>query len=197
MDLKERELIQRCRDGDRRAFEILVKRYQRRVFGIAFGIVRDTEEAADVAQEAFYRAYKNIAGFKGNSSFYTWIYRITVNLAFDLAKRRARTQTVEHDEMRRGNEEQSDWRALQPDVENPDRALVSKELAERVSEAMARLSETHRAVLVLREIEGLTYEEIARVMNSSQGTVMSRLFHARKNMQKMLHGYLRNGGGDA
>ncbi len=189
---EDRELVRRTVGGDRSAFGSLVERYQKRVYAVAFGIVRDREDAWDVAQEAFVKAFKNLDRFEGDSTFFTWMYRITYNLAIDHYRSRGRRETgVDLDE--RGVE-----RALQAEDRpnlggDPDQMSDRAELSRVLHEAMGKLSDKHRAIIVLREVEGLSYEEIAAVLGIAKGTVMSRLFHARKNLQTLLRPYVEGG----
>ena len=189
---EERGWVEASLDGDNKAFGKLVERYQKRVYALAFGILRNRDDAWDVAQEAFVKAYKNLGSFEGNSAFYTWLYRITYNLCLDTVRSKGRRDMVELDEKKPRHEE-----ALENEdssrVEHPTAALDRKELAEVVQKAMTQLSEKHRAIIVLREIEGLSYEEMADVLKISKGTVMSRLFHARRNLQVLLKPYLDEG----
>lgn len=190
MDTDERDLIARSQKGDHKAFEELVKRYQRKVFGIAYGIVRNAEDAMDVSQEVFLRSYRNLKGFKGQSRFYTWIYRIAVNLSIDVVNKRKKTPLLLQDEARSVDDASRTWEGLLPNCGNPARELDTRELGEQVVLGLDQLSEKHRAVLILREVEGLSYQEISLAMDCSRGTVMSRLFHARANMKKVLRAYL-------
>lgn len=184
-------LVEAARGGDRRAFGELVERYQRRVYAIAFGILRNREDAWDVAQEAFVKAYKNLDRFEGNSAFYTWLYRITYNLSIDTLREKARRDTVDIGETKKLEEAMD--RDGRSDVGNPDETAHRKELAAVIEKALSLLSEKHRAIIVLREIEGLSYEEMAEVLAISKGTVMSRLFHARQNLQALLLPYVQGG----
>src|SRR5687768_8092600 len=181
----DRELVESARKGDRDAFRTLFERYHRRAYALAFGVLRHQDDALDVVQDAFIKAHKYLDKFEGNSSFYTWLYRIVMNLAIDHLRKHRRVKPVELDESRMedGAEE-----GLVPRIlgSNPGRALQDKEIRTRIDRALEELSENHRAVLVMRELEGLSYEEMAQVMDCSKGTIMSRLFHARKNMQKRL-----------
>ncbi|HEY1814023.1 MAG TPA: sigma-70 family RNA polymerase sigma factor [Kofleriaceae bacterium] len=175
----DRELVEAARGGDREAFRTLFERYNRRAYALALGIVRQPDDALDVVQEAFIKAHKHLDRFEGTSSFYTWLYRIIMNLAIDLLRKRKRVTELAED---------SDEAGLLPQLlgGNPGRALMDKEIRARIDAALAELSDNHRAVLVMRELEGLTYEEMAKAMGCSKGTIMSRLFHARKNMQRQL-----------
>ncbi len=191
----EEQLIALCKEGDKRALQQLVKRYQRRAFAIAFGMLRDRENAFDAAQDAFVKVFRNIKGFKGDSSFYTWFYRIVTNVCIDHCRRQARAKTVDYDDSYR-RRDQSEFYSLSGNTRNmhPQAAYEKGELKEALNEAIAKLTENHRMVILLREVEGMSYEEIAQTMNCQVGTVMSRLHHARKNLQSALKPYLRASG---
>ncbi|HLL21244.1 MAG TPA: sigma-70 family RNA polymerase sigma factor [Kofleriaceae bacterium] len=184
-NVDDHDLVFAARKGDRDAFKTLFERYHRRAYSLAFGVLRHPDDALDVVQDAFIKAHKYLDKFEGNSSFYTWLYRIVMNLAIDHLRKRRRVKPVELDEARL--EEGADS-ALIPRIlgSNPSRALMDKRIRARIDQALDELSENHRAVLVMRELEGLSYEEMAQTMGCSKGTIMSRLFHARKNMQKRL-----------
>lgn len=171
--------------GDRDAFKTLFERYHRRAYALAFGVLRHQDDALDVVQDAFIKAHKYLDKFEGNSSFYTWLYRIVMNLAIDHLRKHRRIKPVELDEMRLDNDGDD---PLLPRIlgGNPGRALLDKQIRDRIDQALDQLSENHRAVLVMRELEGLSYEDMAQAMSCSKGTIMSRLFHARRNMQKRL-----------
>ena len=182
----DRELVESARKGDRDAFRVLFERYHRRAYALAFGVLRHQDDALDVVQDAFIKAHKYLDKFEGNSSFYTWLYRIVMNLAIDHMRKHRRVKPVELDEQHLDGTVGDD--ALLPKIlgGNPGRALLDKEIRARIDQALGELSENHRSVLVMRELEGMSYEEMATAMNCSKGTIMSRLFHARKNMQKRL-----------
>ena len=182
-------LVKRAQGGDQRAFRTLVERYQRRVFGIAFGLLKDREAALDVAQEAFVRVHKYLPQFKGSSSFYTWLYRITVNVSVDLLRKR-RPEELELDEEVSADDEGSAGELAAHVGTNPQRAALRRELAEKIGEALEALPPKHRAILLLREVDGMSYEDLARTLEIPKGTVMSRLFHARLKVQKVLNEYL-------
>lgn len=186
---RERDLkwVRAARGGDRRAFAKLVDAYQQRVYAIAYGIVRERDDAWDVAQEAFVKAYQNLSRFEGTSAFYTWLYRITYNVSIDHVRDRARRQSP------RDEPETVHERATGAGPEHPEQVSDRKELAAVLRAAMQQLSEKHRAIIVLREVEGLSYEEMAEVLGISKGTVMSRLFHARQNLQEILRPYVETG----
>jgi RNA polymerase sigma-70 factor (ECF subfamily) len=181
------ELVGLAGEGDRDAFRELVERYQRRVLAVVMGMLHDREAALDVTQETFIKAYRSIGRFKGDASFYTWIYRIAVNLAIDYQRREWRRPIVEN---QRGAEAPGEdlldrLRDESPGAD-PFQAAKDSELRERVRQAIDELTPDHKAVILLRELDGLSYEEISRVMQCSKGTVMSRLHYARKKLQKRL-----------
>lgn len=185
---EEREWVAAALDGDNKAFGKLVERYQKKVYGLAFGILRNREDAWDVAQDAFVKAYKNLGTFEGNAAFYTWLYRITYNLSLDVLRSKGRRQTEELTE-----QTQEAAGDDSPRPEHPSETAERRELADVVKQAMTKLTEKHRAIIVLREIEGLSYEEMAEVLQISKGTVMSRLFHARRNLAALIEPYLKEG----
>lgn len=190
MELDDLTLVTRARAGDPAAFRALVVRYQRKVYAVALGIVKDPDQAWDVAQEAFVRVHQHLAEFKGESAFSTWVFRIATHLGID-SVRRERTRS-------RDDLEEADEAALAEGGEgilatalgtNPQESALRRELAGKIGEALSRLPEKHRTILVLREVEGLSYEELAERLQIHKGTVMSRLFHARRKMQALLRRY--------
>jgi RNA polymerase sigma-70 factor (ECF subfamily) len=190
-DDDDRALVDRARAGDREAFRALFDRHHRRAYGLALGVVKRHDDALDVVQDAFIKAHRALAGFEGASSFYTWLYRIVMNVAIDHLRRGKRSQSVDWsdaEERRLHDEIAGDVEGIVPRLldEHPGKALVRKEMRAHLTTALASLSDNHRAVLVMRELEGLSYEEMAQAMGCSKGTIMSRLFHARKNMQRRL-----------
>ncbi len=189
-DAGDRELVERSRKGDHDAFRQIFERYRRRAYALALSVVHDRDAALDVVQDAFLRAYRALDGFEGSASVYTWLYRIVMNVGIDHLRKHGRHKTVDYDDAVAHLEEESsaDTAALVPQLVrgNPAKEMARREIRERIDDALGKLSPNHRAVLVLREIDGLSYEEMAKVMKCSKGTIMSRLFHARKNMQKLL-----------
>ncbi len=186
-------LVKRVRSGDQRAFKLLVERYQRKVYAIALGMLKDKEEAMDVSQEAFVKVFKYLEHFKGDSSFYTWLYRITTNICIDVIRRRnsGRGEQVEFDESIQHDLGEAQIGALGSRLgTNPQKSALRRELAEKIQEALQQVPEKHRAILLLREVEGLSYEDLARTLDIPKGTVMSRLFHARAKVQEILREYL-------
>ncbi|HRE89136.1 MAG TPA: sigma-70 family RNA polymerase sigma factor [Myxococcota bacterium] len=188
----DQALVERAVQGDQKAFRQLVERYQRKVYTIAFGVVRNPDTALDITQDAFVRVHKNLATFKGDSSFYTWIYRIVLNLCIDRKRRQARQAEVDYDDGISHGDGFTDGPTLaSTGIDNPAQAAHRKELVEHMDRALATLSEEHKAILLMREVDGLSYEELAETLDIPKGTVMSRLFHARKNFQKSLTRYLK------
>ena len=187
------QLVARFKAGDVAAFQLLVERYEQRVRTIAYGVVRNTDLAEDLAQEAFIKLYKYLPSFKGESSFYTWFYRIVLNLGIDYTRKRRRQSAIFVDKQARQHEAYSVDRDADFAAEGagPDVDMDRKELRGQINEAMAQLSADHRMVIMLREVEGLSYQEISEVVGCSKGTVMSRLHHARKRLQKFLTPFLQ------
>lgn len=172
-------LVERVQSGDREAFGLLVEKYQRKLLRLVMRMVRDPAEAEDVAQEAFVKAYRALPNFRGESAFYTWLYRIGVNTAKNwLMANGRRMPTVSEIVDEDGDD--IDGSHLLRDDETPDRVLLSKQIGETVNAAMEALPDDLRTAIVLREIEGLSYEEIAQVMDCPIGTVRSRIFRARE-----------------
>lgn len=189
----DHDLVQRVQAGDSAAFRELFDKYHRRAFAVAMGVVKNQDDALDAVQEAFVKVHKNIDKFHGNSSFYTWLYRIVMNVSIDHVRKKSRRKSLDFDE--RALHEESEVAgdgALVPNLTNanPGKAALRRELGGAIQTALAELPEHHRAVIVLREIEGMSYEEMAEALEVPKGTVMSRLFHARKKMQAALAPYL-------
>jgi len=183
-------LVDAARAGDASAFEALVVRYQRKVYAVALGIVRDPDQAWDVSQEAFVRVHGHLAEFKGDSSFQTWVMRIASHLAIDSLRRERKNRRDQLEDVREEVIGEAGEGILSTPLGNdPSANLLRRELATRMQAALDELPEIHRTILVLREVEGLSYEELAERLSIQKGTVMSRLFHARKKMQAALAGY--------
>jgi RNA polymerase sigma-70 factor (ECF subfamily) len=185
---EDRALITRAQTGDMGAFRRLVERHQRRAFAVALALVRDENDARELVQEAFLRVHKGLPSFQGGSSFFTWLYRIITNLSIDLMRKPGR-QTTDLDEARLEQDDGADvdvpLLGRLPSADPVD-AVRRREIGARLLNALDALPSYHRAVVVMREIDGLSYEEMAQVMGVSKGTIMSRLFHARQKLQRAL-----------
>jgi len=189
----DRTLVERVQGGDERAFRALYERYHRRAFAVAYGVVKNKQDALDVVQDGFVKVHKHIGKFQGSSSFYTWLYRIIMNLSIDHVRRRKNSKGLEYDDGvgREADEVAGDGTLLPRILDaNPGKTVVRRELLEKIQGALDELPEYHRAVILLREIEGLTYEEMSETLGVPKGTIMSRLFHARKKMQAALSDYM-------
>lgn len=189
MEKTDEQLVEQARRGDKEAFRELFERYQRKVMTVAVGMVGNPEDAMEIVQDTFVKAYEHLNRFKGESSFYTWLFRIAVNRAIDLRRFRKRNPTTGlEDEFRYPDSDQpyDDFLGDEEERTDPVRHAEVHEIGKRVAQAIAELTPDHRAVILLREVEGLSYEEISRVMQCSKGTVMSRLHYARKKLQKKL-----------
>lgn len=181
----DQQLVERAQRGDKKAFELLVSKYQRKLGRLLSRFIRDPAEVEDVAQEAFIKAYRALPSFRGESAFYTWLYRIGINTAknYLVALGRRAPTTTEFDSEEAENFEDGDQLR---DVNTPENELMSKQIAETVNSTMEELPEELRTAIVLREIDGLSYEEIANVMNCPIGTVRSRIFRARETIADRL-----------
>jgi len=183
-------LLEKARAGDAEAFRALVVRYQTKVFAVALGIVKDQDLAWDVAQDAFVRVHQHLRDFKGESAFSTWLFRIATHLSIDAVRKERSAKRDDLDEVDEAVlSEGADGILATSLGSNPQQTVLRKELVEKMTEALAELPVAHRTVLVLREVEGLSYEELAERLDVPKGTVMSRLFHARKKMQALLRNY--------
>lgn len=190
----DKALVKRAQNGDAEAFRVLFERYHRRAYSLALGVVRNPDDALDVVQEGFIKAHRYLDRFKGTSSFYTWLYRIVMNLSIDHLRKHKRNRHVDWTDAIGGdNDNAVGDESLLPRIlgQHPGKEIIRKEIRGQISKALGELSENHRAVIVMREIDGLSYAEMAEAMGCSKGTIMSRLFHARKNMQLLLHDYVK------
>jgi RNA polymerase sigma-70 factor (ECF subfamily) len=172
-------LVERVRNGDKRAFELLMEKYRRKIGRLLSRMVRDPEEVEDIAQETFIKAYRALPQFRGDAAFYTWLYRIAVNTAKNYLAARNRNMLTVSD-MVAEDEEGGEERYAAPDIDTPDAQLLSKQIAYAVNEAVEALPEELRTAITLREIEGMSYEDIAVFMGCPIGTVRSRIFRARE-----------------
>lgn len=185
----DQQLVARVQAGDNRAFDLLVRKYQHRILGLVSRYVHDADEVQDVAQEAFIKAYRALPGFRGESAFYTWIYRIAINTAKNHLV--ARSRRPPGSDMELEDAEYLDGGAALRELETPESALFGEELKSVVEQAIAALPEDLRTAVTLREFDGLSYEDIADVMSCPVGTVRSRIFRAREAIDQRVRAQLR------
>ena len=178
------QLVRLAQKGDSEAFEELVARHRDKIYARAFTMMRNEEEALDLSQEAWIKAWQRLVQFQGDSSFATWMTRIVINLCLDQLRRQKRMRSESVDEM--DEESGGVERQMEPVIINPTERLERGELRKRIDAALEKLSHEHRTVLVLHEFEEMEYKEIARTMGCSIGTIMSRLFYARRRMAGLL-----------
>jgi len=186
----EEELVRRARRGDLSAYDGLVRRYQERIYATIYHMTSNHEDANDLAQESFIKAFQALKTFKGGSSFYTWLYRIAVNKTINFLKQRKNRNHMSLNDVDFNAEHDPDLVALVSD-KTPRRDASLTELQEKLNAALLKLSEPHRLVVVLHDVQGLSHDEIAKVMDCNIGTVRSRLFYARQQLQGFLSDYLR------
>ena len=189
-EVHESELVKRARRGDLGAYDELVRRYQERVYATVYHMTSNHEDANDLAQEAFIKAFQALKSFKGGSSFYTWVYRIAVNKTLNFLKSRKNRSHFSLNDVDFNAENNPDLVALISE-KTPRREVGLTELQEKLNEAMQQLSEQHRLVVTLHDVQGLPHEEIAKIMDCNVGTVRSRLFYARQQLQGFLADYLK------
>jgi len=186
----EDALVRRARRGDLKAYDELVKRYQERIYATVYHMTSNHEDANDLAQEAFIKAFQALKSFKGGSSFYTWLYRIAVNKTINFLKQRKNRTHMSLNDIDFNAEHDPDLMALISE-QTPRRAAGLTELQEKLNAALLKLSEPHRLVVVMHDVQGLSHEEIAEAMDCNIGTVRSRLFYARQQLQGHLADYLK------
>jgi RNA polymerase sigma factor (sigma-70 family) len=186
----EMKLVKLAQGGDLSAYDELVKRYQERIYATVYHMTANHEDANDLAQEAFIKAFQALRSFKGGSSFYTWVYRIAVNKTINFLKQRKNRAQMSLDDLDINAEHDPDLVALISE-KTPRREISLVELQEKLNVAMQKLSEPHRLVVTLHDVQGLSHEEIAEIMECNIGTVRSRLFYARQQLQAYLSDYLK------
>jgi RNA polymerase sigma-70 factor (ECF subfamily) len=192
-DVSELDLVKRCQDGDSEAFDELVTRYRTRVFGMIYNMVHNEQDAWDLAQDSFVKAWKSIKRFRGQSSFYTWIYRIVMNVTIDwLRKKQVKAGGAEFDDSIQLKEVDPASKTVPKQEALPSENIKQREIRTEIDKAIAQLSPEHRAVILMKEIDGMQYHEIAEALGCSIGTVMSRLFYARKKLQNLLRDCYEN-----
>ncbi len=188
LDPPDHELVTLARKGDTEAYDELVTRHRNRIYGLAYNMTSNREDAEDLVQEVFVKAYDSLKKFKGDSSFYTWIYRIAVNRAINFIKKRKRRTGLSLDDVDGGIERDPAYVELSS-RDTPFRDATLSEIQEKMNKALQTLSEKHRAVVVLHDIQGIPHDEIANMLKVSSGTVRSRLFYARQALQVELSEY--------
>jgi RNA polymerase sigma-70 factor (ECF subfamily) len=188
--VEESVLVRRARKGDLDAYNDLVRRYQERIYATVYHMTSNHEDANDLAQEAFIKAYQALKSFKGGSSFYTWVYRIAVNKTINFLKQRKNKAHMSLDDLDFNAEHDPDLVSLISE-KTPRREIGLAELQEKLNAAMQKLSEPHRLVVTLHDVQGESHEEIAKIMDCNIGTVRSRLFYARQQLQALLSDYLK------
>jgi len=192
-DVSELDLVRRCQAGDTEAFDELVTRYRTRVFGMIYNMVHSEQDAWDLAQDSFLKAWKSIKRFRGRSSFYTWIYRIVMNVTIDwLRKKQIKGVGTEFDDAIQLRQVDPASKTVPKTEALPYETMERDEIRVRIDKAIAQLSSEQRAVILMKEIEDMQYHEIAEALGCSIGTVMSRLFYARKKLQTLLRDVYEN-----
>jgi RNA polymerase sigma-70 factor, ECF subfamily len=192
-DVSEWDLVKQCQAGDTEAFDELVTRYRTRVFGMIYNMVHNEQDAWDLAQDSFLKAWKSIGRFRGQSSFYTWIYRIVMNVTIDwLRKKQVKGGGAEFDDAVQLREIDPASKTVPKTEALPHQAMERDEIRARIEKAIAKLSPEQRAVILMKEIDDMQYHEIAEALGCSIGTVMSRLFYARKKLQNLLRDVYEN-----
>jgi RNA polymerase sigma factor (sigma-70 family) len=188
---EDRSLVAKAQKGDLSAFDELIRRYQERVYATVYHMTSNHEDANDLTQETFVKAYKALPNFKGDSGFFTWVYRIAVNKTINFLKQRKnRLPGMSLNDLDFNAEHDPDLVALVSE-NTPRRNVSLAELQEKLNEAMQKLSETHRLVVTLHDVQGMSHEEIGKIMGCNPGTVRSRLFYARQQLQASMSDYLK------
>ncbi len=188
--VEETVLVQRARQGDLEAYDDLIRRYQERIYATIYHMTSNHEDANDLAQESFIKAFQALKSFKGGSSFYTWLYRIAVNKTINFLKQRRNRTHISLNDLDFNAEHNPDLVALISE-KTPHREVNLAELQEKLNAALLKLSEPHRLVVVLHDVQGMSHDEIAKIMDCNIGTVRSRLFYARQQLQALLADYLK------
>ena len=185
LEPKDDELVARTKDGDASAFDDLVRRYSPRVYGLVYNMTSNHEETNDLLQDIFLKAFRSIKGFRGDSSFYTWIHTIAANMTINFLKKRNRRRGPSLDDIDAHIENDPDYIEATAKTD-PRREATLSELQKKLNEAMQKLSHDHRAVVTMFDIQGMPHAEIAKILGTSEGTVRSRLFYAHRQLQNYL-----------
>lgn len=189
---EDRELVERSQNGDTRAFDSLVRKYTPKLYGLVYNMTGNRDDTADLLQDVFAKAYRSIKRFMGKSSFYTWIYSISVNMTLNFLKKRGRQtkNSLSMDDIDSGIQNDPDFIKLTTGP-SPIRDVNLHELQKRLNDAMMKLSEDHRTVVTLYDIQGLQHSEISKILGVSEGTVRSRLFYAHRQLQNFLDDFVK------
>ena len=185
-DKTDEQLVDAFKNGDEKAFEIIIYRYKHRLTRLAWSVVHNEDDAMDIVQESFIKVYRKLHSFQGTSKLYTWLYRIVMNHSIDYVRKRPSAVIVPVDEMM--HEPASKDKSMRPDIN-----LLNKELNKKIFEAVDKLPEKQKKAVILREVEDLSYNEIAEIMSCTVGTVMSRLYYAREKLREILKPYVEDG----
>ncbi|MEY3481705.1 MAG: hypothetical protein RIQ71_2480 [Verrucomicrobiota bacterium] len=188
-EINDEDLVARTQNGDPRAFDLLVRKYSPRLYGLVYNMTSNHEDTNDLLQDIFSKAYRSIKGFKGKSSFYTWLHTIATNMTINFLKKRSRNYQMSLDDIDNGVQHDPEFIEL---TSSPDarREVNLKELQQRLNEAMMKLSNEHRAVVTMFDIQGMPHAEIGKILGISEGTVRSRLFYAHRQLQNYLQEFL-------
>ena len=186
----DKELVRRAKSGDTYAFDDLVRKYSRRIYSLVYNMTSNKEDTDDLLQDIFAKAYRSLKGFRGKSSFYTWVYAIATNMTLNFLKKRNRRRTLSLDDVDLAIDKDEDF-IRTTSKSNPVREVNILELQERLNNALMRLSDDHRAVVTMYDIQGLPHAEISRILGVSEGTVRSRLFYAHRQLQTYLDEFIK------
>jgi RNA polymerase sigma-70 factor (ECF subfamily) len=188
---EDKELVQRSQEGDTRAFDQLVRKYTPKIYGLVYNMTSNREDTADLLQEIFAKSYRSIGRFMSKSSFYTWLYSISVNMTLNYLKKRGRHTKISMDDVDSGIQNDPDFIKVTTGTSNPLRDVNLNELQKRLNDAMMKLSHEHRTVVTMYDIQGIQHSEISKILGVSEGTVRSRLFYAHRQLQNFLEEFLQ------
>jgi RNA polymerase sigma factor (sigma-70 family) len=188
---EDKGLVQRSQDGDTKAFDQLVRKYTPKIYGLVYNMTSNREDTADLLQDIFAKAYRSISRFMGKSSFYTWLYSISVNMTLNHLKKRGRHTKISMDDVDSGIHSDPDFIKLTTGSSNPLRDVNLHELQKRLNDAMMKLSHDHRTVVTLYDIQGMQHADISKMLDVSEGTVRSRLFYAHRQLQNYLEEFVQ------
>jgi RNA polymerase sigma factor (sigma-70 family) len=187
---QDQDLVERSQNGDTRAFDELVRKYTPKLYGLVYNMTSNREDTADLLQDIFAKAYRSMKRFQGKSTFYTWIYSISVNMTLNFLKKRGRYTKLSMDDVDSGIQNDPDFIQM-TSGSSPLRDVNIHELQKRLNEAMQKLSEDHRTVVTLYDVQGLQHAEISKILGVSEGTVRSRLFYAHRQLQTYLEDFIK------